>query len=69
VLTTVFSGEIPIVLDPIDTGLLAPTAFNQPTFHGKKIRAGVPVTVNYTAGSTTVALRLTLSGRGYAQSC
>ena len=69
VLTTVFAGEIPILIDPVDCSLIAATAFHQPTFHGKRIRAGVPVSVNYTAGSTTVALRLTFSGRGKAQSC
>ena len=69
VLTTVFAGEVPLVIDPIDTSLLTPTAFHQPTFKGKRIRAGVPITANYTAGSTTLALRLTFTGRGKVQAC
>ena len=62
VITSAMAGESPIVIDPIDCATLATSAYHGPTFDRADIQAGVPITVNYTAGSTTTALRLTFTG-------
>ena len=52
-----------MVLDNLDAALLAPTAYHGPGFSGRVLKAGVPVTINYTAGSTTTALKLSFYGK------
>lgn len=64
-LVSALSGESPLVVDPIDCSTIGPTAFHGPTFEGRMVYAGVPVTVNYTAGSTSQPLKLTLLGEGH----
>lgn len=61
-LTMGLSGECPIIVDAIDAASLAVGAFHAPPFDGGRVYAGVPVVFTYTAGSTSVALRITLSG-------
>lgn len=58
---TAMSGERPLVVDPLPCSLLAASAFHGPDFDGACLQAGVPVTVTYTAGSTTSPLRLTFT--------
>ena len=62
-INTIISGDDPVVLDNLDAALIAPTAYHGPSFGGRVLRAGVPVTINYTAGSTTAALKLSFYGR------
>ena len=62
-INTIISGDDPVVLDNLDAALIAPTAYHGPSFGGRVLRAGVPVTINYTAGSTTAALKLSFYGK------
>ena len=62
-INTIISGDDPVVLDNLDAALISPTAYHGPSFGGRILRAGVPVTINYTAGSTTTALKLSFYGR------
>ena len=62
-INTIISGDDPVVLDNLDAALLAPTAYHGPGFEGRVLKAGVPVTINYTAGSTTTALKLSFYGK------
>ena len=62
-ITTIISGDDPVVLDSLDAALISPTAYHGPSFGGRVLKAGVPVTINYTAGSTTAALKLSFYGR------
>ena len=62
-ITTIISGDDPIVLDSLDAALISPSAYHGPSFGGRVLKAGVPVTINYTAGSTTAALKLSFYGR------
>ena len=62
-INTIISGDDPVVLDNLDAALLAPTAYHGPGFSGRVLKAGVPVTINYTAGSTTTALKLSFYGK------
>ena len=61
-LTTGLSGESPLFVDPLDASILSAGAYHGPTFDGVIVHAGVPVSIGYTAGSTTAALRVTLLG-------
>jgi hypothetical protein len=62
-INTIISGDDPVVLDNLDAALLAPTAYHGPGFEGRVLKAGVPVTINYTAGSNTTALKLSFYGK------
>ena len=62
-INTIISGDDPLVLDNLDAALLAPTAYHGPGFEGRVLKAGVPVTINYTSGSTTTALKLSFYGK------
>ncbi|MDP2317156.1 MAG: hypothetical protein Q8P41_29985 [Pseudomonadota bacterium] len=62
-INTIISGDDPVVLDNLDAALISPTAYHGPSFGGRILRAGVPVTINYTAGSTTTALKLSFYGK------
>ena len=62
-ITTIISCDDPVVLDSLDAALISPTAYHGPSFGGRVLKAGVPVTINYTAGSTTAALKLSFYGR------
>ena len=67
-INTIISGDDPVVLDNLDAALISPTAYHGPSFGGRILRAGVPVTINYTAGSTTTALKLSFYGRARVKS-
>ncbi|MES2638097.1 MAG: hypothetical protein V4850_01385 [Myxococcota bacterium] len=62
-INTIISGDDPVVLDNLDAALISPTAYHGPSFGGRVLRAGVPVTINYSAGSTTAALKLSFYGK------
>jgi hypothetical protein len=62
-ITTIISGDDPVVLDALDAALISPSAYHGPSFGGRVLKAGVPVTINYQAGSTTSSLKLSFYGR------
>ncbi|MDP2305110.1 MAG: hypothetical protein Q8P18_03705 [Pseudomonadota bacterium] len=62
-INTIISGDDPVVLDNLDAALISPSAYHGPSFGGRVLRAGVPVTINYSAGSTTAALKLSFYGK------
>ena len=67
-LTTILSGQQMVFTGSLSCTLLAATSLRVTKFTGT-VKAGTPITVNYTAGSTATPLTLTFVGKGHKVRC